>query len=75
MADAIIKPVTNDIASCNCCEARNYEGAYLTRGHIVPVIFDIKVGIQVVRICPDCLRKLIGTAENALKQLTDITSK
>lgn len=69
MPKMIIKPVTEDVASCHCCDARNYKSRLLDYGHVVPVIFDVKLGTNVTRMCPDCLKKLGMLVTATLNQL------
>lgn len=53
-----------EIASCNNCNARNYDSHDMNNK--VDTIYEVRIGCMVNRLCPDCLAELIGKATVAL---------
>lgn len=69
-----VRPVKNDIASCFICYARNYESRYIQNEdrieeNIMEIDFGNANGAHIVRVCPECLEKLIKEGESALVSL------
>lgn len=68
MPEMYVRPTTENICSCNGCDNRNYKSRLLEYGKVVPVIFDVKMGTAVIHLCPECLKKFLGMAQEAIEK-------
>ena len=52
------------IARCNICYASNIKSNTETMlGEYKPILYDLQIGQQVMCLCPDCIKKLIGVLQ------------
>ena len=63
-----VRPTTESACGCNCCDSRNYKSRLIDYGKVVPVIFDVKLGICVIHLCPECLKKFQEMTQNAIEE-------
>jgi hypothetical protein len=68
MPEMYIRPSTENICSCNCCDNRNYKSRLIDCGKVVPVIFDVKLGTAVCHLCPECLHKMLNMTQEAIEK-------
>lgn len=54
--DISIRETVDSCCSCNGCGAKNYVSDYSPNEKPAPVLYDVKIGNMVSRLCPDCLR-------------------
>ena len=62
--DLSIRPVRENIRSCNGCMARTYESSTgISIGHRVDRLWEVVIGNMVVTLCDDCLNNLAQKIE------------
>ena len=74
-----VRPVTNDIASCCICYARNYDSSHGVQigkriGTILEIDFGCSNGASIVRLCPDCMRILLNEGRKAVMDVEKIVA-
>ena len=58
-----VKRCREEVASCNSCLARNYTYKGDMDGmRTDAVLFEVRIGCMVNRLCESCLKELIGAA-------------
>lgn len=70
MSKIVIKKTAERICHCANCTAKNFEyndskDRYPLKSNGT-IIYEVRVGVMVLRLCPDCLAELIGKATVAL---------
>ena len=64
--DMSIRITTDDLCSCNGCGVKNYVSNFEPDVAPAEVLYDVKIGIMVSHLCPDCLCELARMIDDVL---------
>lgn len=62
--DMSIRITTEDLCSCNGCGAKNYVSSFEPEATPAAALYDVRIGVMVSHLCPDCLDALAKMIDN-----------